>query len=106
MSYGYVALPVDFGDYHEKGYNTCTELRKGHETNKFGKVFGWTSLQGQAWFVDKLFMEAGVDGLIYGRPIIHYVSSDATKEAAEDILNWAKNHPETHHVATLADTPW
>ena len=106
MSYGYVKLRASFGDCHEEGYKTCTELRKGHEMNKFGKVFGWTSIQGDAWYVDRLFAEAGVDGIIYGRRLNHYVSSDATKEAAADILNWAKKHPLTHHVATLADAPW
>jgi len=83
-----------------------TEVRKGYEMNKFGKVFGWTSLQGHARYVDKLFAEAGVDGMIYGFKLNHYVSSEATKEAATDILNWAGNHSQTHHVATLADAPW
>ncbi|KAF2493581.1 hypothetical protein BU16DRAFT_551386 [Lophium mytilinum] len=106
MSYGYYALSAGFGNCHEKGYKTCTELRKGHETNEFGRVFGWTSLQGHAWYVDKLFAEAGVDGMIYGRKHNHYVSGDATKEAAADILNWAKHNPQTHHIATLADAPW
>lgn len=106
MSYGYFSLPLWFGNCREKDWNTCTELRKGHEMSKFGKVFGWTSLQGQAWYVDKLLGEAGVDGIIYGRQVNHYVSSSATKEAAADILNWVKRHTSTHHVATLSDSPW
>ncbi|KAF2814391.1 uncharacterized protein BDZ99DRAFT_460047 [Mytilinidion resinicola] len=106
MSYGFFALSAAFGNCHETGYKTCTEVRKGYEMNKFGKVFGWTSLRGHAWYVDKLFAEAGVDGMIYGFKLNHYVGSEATKEAATDILNWAKNHSRTHHVATLADAPW
>jgi sphingomyelin phosphodiesterase D len=106
MSYGYAFLSRQFGNCHEDGFNTCTELRKAHEMNKFGKVFGWTSLQGQAEYVHKLFEEAGVDGMIYGRRANHYVSSDDTKEAAADILNWMRGHAETHHIATMADTLW
>jgi hypothetical protein len=106
MSYGYWDLPQGFGECYEENYQTCTELRKGHASDKFGKVFGWTSEQGHSWYVNKMLKEAGVDGIIYGHGLKDYASDDGTKAAIADIQNWVKNHKASHRMATWADAPW
>ncbi|KAJ7291616.1 putative phospholipase D precursor, partial [Mycena rebaudengoi] len=106
MSYGYYNFGAGFGDCHEKRYKTCTELRMGVQSGKFGKVFGWTSSAGQAWYVNKALDDAGIDGLIYGRMVKHYVDNENTRSAAADIVNWVKAHPDRRFMATNANPPW
>jgi len=106
MSYGYFNFGFEFGDCHEKRYKTCTELRMGVQSGKFGKVFGWTSSAGQAGYVNKALDEAGIDGLIYGRMVKHYVDNENTRSAAADIVNWVKAHPDRRFMATNANPPW
>lgn len=106
MSYGYYNLPFEFGNCRESRYFTCTELRMGVKSQKYGKVFGWTSAHGQTYYVDKLLGEAGIDGLIYGFKATHYYDHDHTRTAAAEITNWVENHPNRRFLATNDHPPW
>ncbi|KAK4139208.1 phospholipase D [Dichotomopilus funicola] len=106
MSYGYYNLPFQFGNGHEKRYYTCTELRMAARSHEYGKVFGWTTAAGQAYYVDKLLGEAGVDGLIYGFKMTYYYDHENTRAAAGDIISWVRNHPEKRFMAGKGDFPW
>ncbi|KIM32613.1 hypothetical protein M408DRAFT_19998 [Serendipita vermifera MAFF 305830] len=106
MSYGYFNLPFQFGNCREEIYYTCTELRQAVESDAFGKVFGWTSSDGHAWYVDKLLGEAGIDGLIYGLKVTHYHEDEDAHAAAQDILKWLDNHRDRRYLAAQNDSPW
>lgn len=106
MSYGYYRLQDWFGDCHEPTYNTCTELRQGVQSGAFGKVFGWTVVEGQTYYVDKLLDVAGVDGLIYGFQRTYYYDHADTRQAARDVLSWVWNHRDRLFIATQGDPPW
>ena len=106
MSNGLFHLRTLFGNCNEKDRYTCTELRQAVESRYFGKVFGWTSSKGQADLVDKLLGRAGVDGLIYGKPINMYKDDEECRAAAQDIIRWVQDHPDRAYFATNNDPPW
>ncbi|RDL34799.1 Uncharacterized protein BP5553_07927 [Venustampulla echinocandica] len=105
-SYGFDFLPIQFGDCTESRFFTCTELRQGAASGQFGKVFGWTSKQGETSYVDKLLGVAGVDGLIYGYAATNYADTDHTRSASQDVLSWVANHKDRRYLATQNDNPW
>lgn len=106
MSYGYYNLAFEFGNCNEASYYTCTELRQGVASGKFGKVFGWTSAQGQASYVDRLLGDAGIDGLIYGFKATYYYDHKDTRAAAQDIFKWLTSHADRRYLAGQHDSPW
>ncbi|KIM32612.1 hypothetical protein M408DRAFT_62247 [Serendipita vermifera MAFF 305830] len=106
MSYGYYNLPFQFGNCREANFNTCTELRQAVESDAFGKVFGWTSAKGQAWYVDKLLGEAGIDGLIYGLKVTAYNNDADARAAFADIWKWLWEHKDRRYPAGQNDNPW
>lgn len=106
MSYGYFNLPFQFGECKEDGFYTCTELCQAATSGAFGKVFGWTSAEGQGWYVDRLLNEAGIDGLIYGFKATHYHDDKGTRAAAQDILRWVDNHVDRRYRAAQHHSPW
>lgn len=106
MSYGYYNLPFEFGNCWEKKYYTCTELRQGAESDTFGQVYGWTSSDDQAWYVDKLLGEARIDGLIYGLKVTYYHDDKDARAAAKDILKWLDDHQDRRYLAAQSDNPW
>lgn len=104
MSYGYYNLPAGFGNCYENRYKTCTELRMGAQSHKYGKVFGWTSATGQRYYVDKLIGEAEIDGLIYGFKATYYYDHQDTRSAAADIKASVLSHG--RYLAGKGDFPW
>ena len=88
MSYGYFQLGWGFGNCDEETYYTCTELRQAVKSRQFGKSFGWTSSKGQADLVDKLLGRAGINGLIYGKPVDMYKDDEECRAASQDIIRW------------------
>ena len=110
MSYGYFNLAFQFGDC-KGSKDTCTELRQGVESGKFGKVFGWTysppygGKSGRV-YVEALLGIAGIDGLIYGLEITHYVDDPRARIAAQDIISWVTSHPELRYLAAQHNNPW
>ncbi|KAB8230427.1 uncharacterized protein BDW43DRAFT_321540 [Aspergillus alliaceus] len=106
MSYGYFNLPFQFGNCQEDRYYTCTELRQLTQSKGSGAVFGWTSAMGEDQYVDKLLGTAGVDGLIYGFKMTHYYDHSRTRAAAQDLIRWVRDHPDTHRMGTQDDNPW
>lgn len=104
--YDYDHLPSEFGncELDEVGNRVCKELREAVLSRAFGKVFGWTSSVGQAFYVDKMLGTAGVDGLIYGMGA-DYKDSDVTRAAFKDISDWVAKTP-GRYLAGQDDHPW
>lgn len=104
--YDYDHLPSEFGncELDEVGNHVCKELREAVLSRAFGKVFGWTSSVGQAFYVDKMLGTAGVDGLIYGMGA-DYKDSNVTRAAFKDISDWVAKTP-GRHLAGQDDHPW
>ena len=104
--YDYDHLPSEFGncELDEVGNHVCKELREAVLSRAFGKVFGWTSSVGQAFYVDKMLGTAGVDGIIYGMGA-DYQDSDVTRAAFKDISDWVAKTP-GRYLAGQDDHPW
>lgn len=81
------------------------ELKTASQSQRFGKVFGWTIQAEQEWYVDKM-MGAGVDGLIYGFEKTYYYDHTWTRSACQDIIRWVEKNSGSKRVATINDTPW
>ncbi|KAI4274723.1 MAG: hypothetical protein LQ337_003722 [Flavoplaca oasis] len=105
-SYGWPEISTGFGNCREASYQTCTELRQAVDSGQFGKVFGWTSTEGDGEYVKKELETAGVDGIIYGLSNEDYVDGLKTRAAAKDIVDWIKSHPGQGFIATNDDSPW
>ncbi|KAE8148514.1 hypothetical protein BDV25DRAFT_168375 [Aspergillus avenaceus] len=108
MDYGGVNIRDGFGDCHEAGGKTCSELRLGREASdqgKLGKVLGWTTTEGDTLYVEDMLL-MGVDGIIYGHQMQNYANDGVTKAALHDIQNYVNSHPATHRMATANDLPW
>ncbi|KAF5860132.1 hypothetical protein ETB97_001990 [Aspergillus alliaceus] len=110
MDYGHVNIRKNFGDCHERGGKTCSELRVGgrtyRENGHFGKVMAWTSTEGDAHYVQDLLLVAAVDGIIYGNRMHDYKDEARTRAALQDILDFVNANPDTHRMATADDAPW
>lgn len=108
MDYGGVQLGKQFGSCHRDG-DTCSELRQGSEDRdqgELGRIFGWTSTEGDTKLVNKLLGEAGVDGIIYGLGSAEYKDNPGPRAAAQDIIDFVSSHPDTHRMAGRNDAPW
>lgn len=81
-------------------------MRQGAESDTFGQVYGWTSSDDQAWYVDKLLGEARIDGLIYGLKVTYYHDDKDARAAAKDILKWLDDHQDRRYLAAQSDNPW
>ena len=104
--YDYSTLPSQFGNckLDEAGNHVCKELREAVESHAFGKVFGWTSSEGQAFYVDKMLGTAGVDGLIYGMGA-NYENNSVIRAALKDIKEWVDKNP-GRFLARQDNHPW
>lgn len=108
MDYGDARLDKEFGNCQGNG-GTCSELRQGSEDRdrgELGKVFGWTSAEGDTELVNKLLGEAGVDGIIYGFQSTEYKDESGPRAASQDIIDFVNSHPDTHRIAGQNDAPW
>lgn len=103
MSYGQFDIKVGFGDCKNDG-GRCAELKKGAGSGEYGKVFGWTVLDGRKKEVDQLLGETQVDGLIYGYSFADY--DEGAKKAQVDMKKWIEQNPEKRYVATGGTLPW
>ncbi|KAE8421179.1 hypothetical protein BDV36DRAFT_248500 [Aspergillus pseudocaelatus] len=103
-------MVMDFGDsWLRKGVDIYPELRYGswkRDQGKLGKVFSWTSAQGDTEMVKYLLREAGIDGLIYGYQTDEYNDKSGPKSALKDIVDFVETHSDTHRMATEDDAPW
>ncbi|KAE8156222.1 hypothetical protein BDV40DRAFT_306295 [Aspergillus tamarii] len=103
-------MAMDFGDsWLRKGVDLYPELRYGswkRDQGKLGKVFSWTSAQGDTEMVRYLLREAGIDGLIYGYQTDEYNDKSGPKSALKDIVDFVETHSNTHRMATEDDAPW
>ncbi|KAE8384032.1 hypothetical protein BDV23DRAFT_167669 [Aspergillus alliaceus] len=101
---------MDFGDsWLNQGVDIYPQLRYGswkRDQGTLGKVFSWTSAEGDTEMVQYLLRETGIDGFIYGYPMDEYKDAGAPKAALKDIVNFAEAHPDTHRMATGNDAPW
>ena len=104
--FDYKNLPSQFGncELDESGGHVCKELREAVVSQAFGKVFGWTSSEGQASYVDKMLGTAGVDGLIYGMGA-DYEDNSIIRAAFKDISDWIDKTP-GRFLAGQDDNPW
>ena len=105
-SYGWDLLSHSFGDCTEKDFYTCTELRQAKTSKNWATVLGWTATTetGDTGFVDKLFNDAKVDGMIYGYSSDLYHDSADSRLAAKEITDWIDAHQAD---VKLADSlPW
>ncbi|OGM49327.1 phospholipase D precursor [Aspergillus bombycis] len=103
-------MVMDFGDsWLGKGVDIYPQLRYGswkRDQGKLGKVFSWTSAEGDTEMVRYLLGEAGIDGLIYGYQTEEYNDKSGPKSALKDIVDFVETHSDTHRMATEDDTPW
>ncbi|KAF7593469.1 hypothetical protein BBP40_011475 [Aspergillus hancockii] len=101
---------MDFGgSWLNRGLDIYPELRYGsweRDQGKLGKVFSWTSAEGDTEMVRYLLKEAAIDGLIYGYQTSEYNDETGPKSALQDIVEFAEAHPDTHRMATRYDVPW
>ena len=105
-SYGWDELKNSFGDCYEKDFYTCTELRQAKTSDNWATVLGWTATTeaGDTDFVNKLFNDAKVDGMIYGYSSEKYHDSADSRAAAKEIQDWIDAHKAD---VKLADSlPW
>lgn len=108
MDYGGTQLGKGFGNCQRK-VGTCSELRRGSEDRdrgELGKVFGWTSGEGDTGLVSKLLGESRVDGIIYGFQSAEYKDEFGPRAASQDIIDFVNSHPDTHRMAGINDAPW
>ncbi|KAL4927030.1 uncharacterized protein BDV17DRAFT_299288 [Aspergillus undulatus] len=109
MDYGYSQLDQGFSDCHEADSYTCAELRirQGNcDKGLLGKVFGWTSTQGDTKLVDMLLESATVDGIIYGFQDADCTDDIVPKAAIQGLVDFVTNHPDSRRIATIDDAPW
>lgn len=101
---------MDFGNsWLSQGVDIYPQLRYGswkRDQGTLGKVFSWTSAEGDTEMVQYLLREAGIDGFIYGYPMDEYKDASASKTALQDIVDFAEAHRHTHRMATGDDAPW
>ncbi|KAE8386165.1 hypothetical protein BDV23DRAFT_175665 [Aspergillus alliaceus] len=101
---------MDFGDSRlGKDVNLYPELRYGswkRDQGQLGKVFSWTSGEGDTEMVSYLLKEAAIDGFIYGYQTSEYKDGSGPKNALQDIVTFVETHPDTHRMATKYDLPW
>lgn len=108
MDYGGAQLDKGFGNRQGNG-GACSELRQGSEDRnrgELGKVFGWTSAEGDTELVNKLLGESAVDGIIYGFQSAEYKDDSGPRVAGQDIIDFVNSHPDTHRMAGGNDAPW
>ncbi|KAL4918914.1 hypothetical protein BDW62DRAFT_217368 [Aspergillus aurantiobrunneus] len=109
MDYGYPQMEAGFGTCHELSYCTCSELRHGREAREkgqLGKVFGWTSTEGDLERVGALLGVARVDGIIYGFQGRDYADDLVVRRAFHEISYFVNTHTDSHRLATVDDVPW
>ncbi|KAB8272316.1 hypothetical protein BDV30DRAFT_129315 [Aspergillus minisclerotigenes] len=109
MDHGDVNIQKNFGDCHERGGTTCSELRNGRSAQsrgQLGKIFAWTSTEGDTRYVSDLLSVAQVDGIIYGSQKHDYKDEARTRNAFWDILDFVKANPDAVRMATADDAPW
>lgn len=75
-------------------------------SGKFGKVFSWTTRQGDAQYVNQLLDPIKVDGIIYGHGGANYDDSDNVKSAFKDLTSAVNSNSGQYHLATSNDNPW
>ncbi|KAE8356991.1 hypothetical protein BDV28DRAFT_928 [Aspergillus coremiiformis] len=101
---------MDFGHPQlQHGVDLYPELRYGsweHDLGNLGKVFSWTSTEGDTELVQYLLGEAGIDGFIYGYQSAEYEDQDTPKSALQDIVDFVDAHADTHRMARGEDAPW
>ncbi|PHM74963.1 phospholipase [Xenorhabdus kozodoii] len=78
MDYGYFNLSFEFNI-------TKKELKKGVESNNFGKVFSWTYVRGQLTELKQLVDEVKLDGIIYGFKVTYYYDHEDSREAFKEV---------------------
>jgi hypothetical protein len=101
---------MDFGySWLNQGFDLYPELRYGaweRDQGELGKVFSWTSAEGDTEIVNYLLREAAIDGFIYGYQTSEYKEEGGPKSALQDIVDFVHAHPDTHRMATSDDVPW
>ncbi|KAF7595949.1 hypothetical protein BBP40_004095 [Aspergillus hancockii] len=101
---------MDRGDsWLNQGVDLYPELRYGsweRDRGKLGKVFSWTSAEGDSEIIRYLLGEAAIDGFIYGYPAHEYNDESGAKSALQDIIDFVECHPDTHRMASRYDLPW
>ncbi|TAQ84821.1 hypothetical protein B7494_g6848 [Chlorociboria aeruginascens] len=97
--------PFVFGDCDKGDSGICGQLYKAASSNKFGKVFGWTTRASLRHYV-KDMLDVGSDGVIYGFPAHMYASSPKTQSALADIKHWVMEHSSNYRMAGWYDYPW
>lgn len=102
---------IDNGLFMIELFFICTlkELQQAaalRDNGLISNTFAWTVTNSQTYYVDKLFGQAGVDGIIYGYRNKRYDDSKRNIQAFESLKGWIESHPQTHRFATTSDIPW
>lgn len=102
---------VDNGLFMIELFFNCTlkELQQAanlRNNQVISNTFAWTITNNQSYYVDKLFGQADVNGIIYGYRNKRYDDSKRNVQAFDSLANWVSAHPETHRFATDEDIPW
>ncbi|MFD7236837.1 phospholipase [Streptomyces syringium] len=110
MDYGDGNLPNGFGNCTEAGRSTCAELKKGAGDRAAGQLaatLSWTATYNDPWYVDKLLVEARVDGIIAGYGNFtgehEYDNGWQCANAINLVRDWVNRHSSTHRMATSGD---